>query len=123
DTLRARAVPTAILLRPSSNRRFIESHLRDVELRSGSINDTVSLLQAVVGVSHVIHCAGATKARRNSEFFEINQVGTRNLLNALNSQAARVQRFVHISSLAAAGPATPANPARETDLPQPVSAY
>jgi nucleoside-diphosphate-sugar epimerase len=123
DSLRARAIPTAILLRSTSNRQFIEPQLKEFDVRTGSINDPSSLSAAIKDITHVIHCAGATKARRNSEFFEINQQGTRNLLDALNGSSVRIERFVHISSLAAFGPAVPSSPARETDTPHPVSVY
>jgi nucleoside-diphosphate-sugar epimerase len=77
----------------------------------------------MAGVTHVIHCAGATKAHPTSEFYTINQGGTRNVMTAVNAQAGRVERVVHISSLAAAGPAVREQPAREADTPHPVSAY
>ena len=121
DALRARNLDTAILLRPSSSRNFIAAHLPKVEIRTGSIDDSESLRQAMTDVTHVIHCAGATKARRNPEFYEVNQVGTRNVVAAAN--AAKATRLIHISSLAAAGPATPEKPAREDDPPHPVSEY
>jgi nucleoside-diphosphate-sugar epimerase len=138
DSLRARAISTAILLRSTSNRQFIQHHIADsspspreeragrgadFKLLSGSITDPSSLPDALTGITHVIHCAGATKAQSNSEFFEINQQGTRNLLDAINSYGARIERFIHISSLAAFGPAVPNSPARESDTPQPVSTY
>jgi nucleoside-diphosphate-sugar epimerase len=94
-----------------------------IELRSGSISDRASLDKALEGITHVIHCAGCTRARRNSEFYDINQAGTRNVVEAVNARHDQLQRFVHVSSLAAAGPATPAAPARETDPPAPVSEY
>ena len=123
ETLRARGLATAVLLRPTSNRSFIEPHLPDVEVRSGSIGDPESVQQAMAGITHVIHCAGVTKACRVSEFYAVNQGGTRNVIEAVNAQGGRVERVVHISSLAAAGPATPEKPARETDPPHPVSQY
>lgn len=123
DSLRARGLPTAVLLRPTSNRRFIESHLPQVEVRSGSVGDPASLEQAMAGITHVIHCAGATKARPTSEFYTINQGGTRNVITAVNAQGGQVERVVHISSLAAAGPAVREQPAREADAPHPVSEY
>ena len=89
----------------------------------GSIGDPASLQHAMAGITHVIHCAGLTKARRRSEFYEVNQVGTRNVVAAINAQAGRVERLVHISSLAAVGPALPEAPAREADPPHPVSDY
>ena len=121
DSLRARRLDTVILLRPASDKRFITAHLPNIEVRSGSIDNPVSLEKAMTGVTHVIHCAGATKARHNAEFYQVNQIGTRNVVSAANAQ--RIKRLIHISSLAAAGPALPENPAREDDVPQPVSEY
>ncbi len=94
-----------------------------MEVRSGSVCEARTLPVALEGITHVIHCAGAVKARRNSEFYEVNQGGTRNLVEAVNAQPGGAQRFVHVSSMAAAGPGTPARPRRETDPPQPVSEY
>lgn len=91
-------------------------------MREGSLGDVASLGAALGGVSHVIHCAGATKARRASDFDGVNRVGTRNLVQAVNTSAG-VQRLVHVSSLAAAGPSALCRPRREMDPPQPVSAY
>ena len=78
----------------------------------------------MAGITHVIHCAGATKACRLAEFYEVNQGGTRNVVDAVNAQAGRVQRLVHISSLAAAGPARCRNsPRARRTRPSPVSEY
>ena len=123
DSLRRRGLATALLLRPTSNHRFIASHLPDVELRPGSIGDPESLRHAMAGITHVIHCAGATRAGRVSGFYEVNQTGTRNVVSAVNGQQGQMQRLVHISSLAAAGPAVPEKPAHEEDAPHPVSEY
>ncbi len=123
DSLSARGIPTAVLLRPGSDRRFLKRHLPHLEVRPGSINEPESLRRAVDGVTHVIHCAGCTRATRASGFYDTNHVGTRNVVDAANAHAARVQRVVHISSLAAAGPATASQPAREEDPPRPVSEY
>ncbi|MGO8677037.1 MAG: NAD-dependent epimerase/dehydratase family protein [Limisphaerales bacterium] len=119
DTLRAHELPAAILLRPSANRRFIQSHLSYAEVRSGAITDPASLSQAMTGITHVIHCAGCTRAARISDFYEVNQGGTANVVQAANAQPG-FRRLVHLSSLAACGPA---NPAREEDDPHPVSDY
>jgi nucleoside-diphosphate-sugar epimerase len=123
DSLRARGLKTVLLLRPTSNTQFIASHLPAVEQRPGSISDPESLRQAMAGITHVIHCAGATKANRVSGFYEANHTGTRNVVSAVNAQGGQVQRLVHISSLAAAGPALRDAPAREVDPPRPVSEY
>ena len=123
DKLSSRGVATAVLLRPSSNRRFLQPHLPAIDIRPGSISDPESLRSAMSDVTHVVHCAGCVRASRVSEFYDINHSGTRNVVEALNLHGSRVQRFVHVSSLAAAGPATPSRPAREEDTPRPVSEY
>ena len=123
DCLRARGIATVLLLRPTSNKRFIESHLPHVELRLGSVTDPKSVLQAMQDVTHVIHCAGCTKALRVEEFYAVNQAGTRHVVEAVNQQQGRIERLVHLSSLAAGGPALPSQPAREDDPPRPVSEY
>lgn len=123
DRLCETGLPAVALLRPESPRRFIQHRLREIEVRSGSISDPASLEAALEGVTHVIHCAGAVRALRPQDFFTINQLGTRNVVEAINRRGAQVQRLVHISSLSARGPATPASPARESDPPQPVSVY
>src|SRR5512142_3014873 len=123
DLLFARGIPAAALLRSSSNRRFIESHGAGLDVRTGSIDDPRSIAAALEGVTHVLHCAGCTKALRLSDFDRVNRHGTRHVVDAVNAQGGRIQRLVLVSSLAAAGPASPGAPAREGDPPHPVSAY
>jgi dihydroflavonol-4-reductase len=123
DCLVARGIPATVLLRPGSDRTFLRNHLSHLEIRQGYINEPESLLRAVDGVTHVIHCAGCTRASRVSGFYDTNHLGTRNVVEAVNALGARVERLVHISSLAAAGPATASQPAREEDAPRPVSEY
>lgn len=122
DCLRAEHVPVAILLRPTSDTRFIARHLGEVEARRGSIGEPGSVEQALEGVTHVIHCAGAVRALSEADFYTVNQRGTHHVVQAVN-RASTVRRLVHISSLAAAGPASAAAPVRENEPPRPVSAY
>jgi nucleoside-diphosphate-sugar epimerase len=122
DQLVARGFPTRVLLRPNSSRRFIRERLPNVETTQGEFADMVSLSNALAGATHVIHCAGAVKACRASDFFQANQVATRNLVQAFN-KTPHAERFILISSLAAAGPALPLAPAREGQPENPVSVY
>jgi nucleoside-diphosphate-sugar epimerase len=122
DVLRARTIPTAILLRSTSNTRFIGSEAPYFERSAGSVLEQSTLDKALEGITHVIHCAGCTKASRYREYYEVNHIGTRNVVQAIN-RASSVQRLVHISSLAVTGPATPENPAREDTPLRPISEY
>src|SRR5688572_10443409 len=123
DVLVERQIPVVALLRSSSNRGFIAEQLDKIEVRSGGIDDPGSLDTALAGVTHVIHCAGATKALSALDFFAVNHGGTRNLIAAVNRRGMQIQRLVHVSSLAAAGPATSDRPKSESDESRPVSDY
>lgn len=123
DTLHARGIPSVCLLRPTSDKRFIGSHLAEMETRTGSILDPDSLAKALESITHVMHCAGCTKASRYAEYYEVNYCGTRNLVEAINRQSSFIRRLVHISSLAVTGPATQQSPAREDSPLQPISEY
>jgi nucleoside-diphosphate-sugar epimerase len=123
DSLRARGLETVVLLRATSNTRFILPHLPDLEVRLGSITDPASLRASLADITHVIHCAGATRALRTAHFTEANQVGTRNVVEAIAGAGHCVERLVHLSSLAAVGPALPERPADEEQTPAPVSDY
>lgn len=123
DLLVERGIPAAILIRPASSRRFIEPRLSRVDVRVGSISEPVSLPAALEGITHVIHCAGCTKAIGSAEYYRINRDGTRNLVDAVNRRQNEIQRFILISSLAASHPARAAAPAREDEKPAPVTEY
>lgn len=123
DALRARDIPVVALLRPTARTTLLQHRLGELEIRHGSITEPASLLPAFQDVTHVVHCAGCTKALRLAAFREVNQQGTRNVVEAVNRQGGRVQRLVHISSVAAGRPALPDAPAREDDAPAPVSEY
>jgi nucleoside-diphosphate-sugar epimerase len=123
DSLRARDLPTAVLLRPHSNQSFLRPHLPHLDVRNGSLGDPQSLAAALQDVTDVIHCAGSVRALRVSQFYEVNQAGTRRLVEAINARPGQIRRLVHISSLAAGRPATPDKPAREDDPANPVSEY
>lgn len=123
DHLVQAGVPVRLLLRASSPRQWIAPHLGKVEVQEGALDAPETLKPALEGVSHVIHCAGATKALDREGYFRVNHAGTLNLVAAINRQAGRLERLVHISSLAVTGPATAARPARETDPPRPLTDY
>jgi nucleoside-diphosphate-sugar epimerase len=123
ERLCARGLDTVILLRPESSRRFLEPNLARAEVRLGSLGDDASLRGALRDVTHVIHAAGCIKALRTREFYNVNQAGTRALVQAIATQGGRVRRLVHLSSQAAVGPAGTDRPAREEDEPRPVSEY
>jgi len=123
DRLLQQQISVVALLRAASDRSFIADQLGKIEVRTGGMDQPASLDAALEGITHVIHCAGATKALNAEGFFAVNQLGTRQLVQAVNRRGSQIQRFVHISSLAVAGPATSDQPKHESDEPKPVSDY
>jgi nucleoside-diphosphate-sugar epimerase len=123
DELLARRFGVAVLLRPTSSRRFLQHQIGSVQVCDGSISDPASLRRALEGVTHVIHCAGATRAARSEDYYLTNQVGTRNVLDAIQDQKGAIRRLIHISSLAVSGPAIAARPAAEDSPTRPISEY
>jgi nucleoside-diphosphate-sugar epimerase len=95
----------------------------DVDVAVGDCSRPETLAEAVQRVSIVVHAAGLTKARRPREYYEVNHIGTRNMLEACARYNPSIEKFILLSSLAAAGPARDGRPLRESDLPHPVSDY
>ncbi|MEK6699038.1 MAG: NAD-dependent epimerase/dehydratase family protein [Nitrospirota bacterium] len=109
------------LVRDTARLRWLTG--RGVNIVRGDCSDPASLVAAVKDVSVVFHAAGLTKARRPREYYEVNHLGTRNLLEACNSYNPGIGKFILVSSLAAAGPSPDGKPVRDIDAPRPVSDY
>lgn len=122
DVLRAEGMGVRALLRPGSDRSFIQSQLPGITVCDGSIGEPDALDRALQGASHVIHCAGATRALGARGFFEVNEAGTRHVVDAVNRHGS-IRRLAHISSLAAVGAATRERPLTDADPPRPNSTY
>jgi nucleoside-diphosphate-sugar epimerase len=77
----------------------------------------------VKGVSLVFHCAGLTKAQHAGDYYRVNHLGTKNLLEACAQYNPGLEKFILVSSQAAAGPSSDGRPVGDSDKPQPVSDY
>jgi nucleoside-diphosphate-sugar epimerase len=94
-----------------------------IEFVHGDCNDENSLEKAVRGVDWVFHLAGVTKAVKEETYFEVNGLGTQNLIHACLENNPRLQKFIYISSQAAAGPSRNGFNKKESDPCEPVSSY
>jgi len=52
------------------------------EIRPGNLKNKGLLVRALSGVDTVVHMAALTKSTRESDYFEVNVSGTKNLINA-----------------------------------------
>lgn len=103
------------LVRPGSDRRFLES--LGVEIVTGDLNDPATLPAAVRGVTHLIHCAARVGDWGPVIDYQRDNVGgLQNLLSAFAS-ALRPVHVVHISTLGV----YPARDHHQTDESTPVN--
>jgi nucleoside-diphosphate-sugar epimerase len=121
--LRAGDHEVSVLLRRTSNTRFISRHIAEVSVYYGSLDDVSVLTKAMSGSEAVIHCAGITKALHSSDFYRVNQAGTCAIVMAANACRESVRHLIYISSLAVSGPGIPGCPAEEASEPRPVTFY
>ena len=94
-----------------------------VEFVVGDCREKTSLQEAVQDVDWVFHLAGAIMAVHEQTFFEVNGLGTRNLVQACIEHNTRLKKFIYLSSQAAAGPFPGGGRKKESDPCEPVSPY
>lgn len=70
----------------------------------------------------VIHTAGIVHSYIENEFYKVNSVGTKNLINNLKNKFSQIH-FILVSSLAASGPSLEGAIRNEDILDLPISAY
>lgn len=109
------------LVRRSSNTAFLDG--LGVELAYAVLERGEGLREAVRGVDAVVHGAAITKGRSEAEFMEVNDGGTRQLLEATLAEAPGVTRFVLVSSLEVLGPSPDGEPLGEDAPPRPITRY
>ena len=121
EALIRKGVQVRCLLRKTSDWKWLKG--LPIEFAHGDCNDKTSLEKAVRGVDWVFHLAGVTKAIKEETYFEVNGLGTRNLIHACLENNPRLQKFIYISSQAAAGPSRNGRNKKELDPCEPVSFY
>ena len=122
DALLARGVPVRALVRPETDRRWLDPSR--VEFALGDVGDSAgedALVRAATGCDVVYHVAGITQARTKGAFTRVNAEGAGRMGRA--ASRAQVARFVLVSSLAAGGPSRAGRPRTEGDADAPVGGY
>ncbi len=95
----------------------------DVQVIQGDCTRPETLVDAVQGVSLVFHCAGLTKALQARDYYNVNHLGTKNLLDACVRHNPGIEKFILVSSQAAAGPSLDGCPVDDSNISHPVSDY
>jgi nucleoside-diphosphate-sugar epimerase len=113
-------VSVTCLIRSTSNISSLKDF--DVSFVLGDILEKETLFAATADADVVYHLAGAEESYTNQTYFDVNEGGTRNLIEAC-AQAPTPPTLIHVSSIAAAGPSDPRELKKESDPPHPVSVY
>jgi nucleoside-diphosphate-sugar epimerase len=94
-----------------------------VEFVVGNCQEKDSLKPGVKDVDQVFHLAGVTAAFKENTYYEVNALGTENLVQACIENNPRLEKFIYLSSQAAAGPCRTGGKKKESDPCEPVSPY
>ena len=121
-----RGFETWAAVRKSSSREYLQDErIKFIELNLSSKEQLMEQLKPHQ-FDYVVHAAGVTKCLNKDDFRRINTEGTKNLADALIALQMPLKRFVFVSSLSIFGAIREQQPyeeIRETDTPQPNTAY
>ena len=121
-----RGFETWAAVRKSSSREYLQDErIKFIELNLSSKEQLVEQLRPHQ-FDYVVHAAGVTKCLNKQDFHRINTEGTKHLVDALLELQMPLKRFVFISSLSIFGAIREQQPyeeIKETDTPQPNTAY
>ena len=121
-----RGFETWAAVRKSSSKAYLQDErINFIELNLSSKEQLLEQLKGK-GFDYVVHAAGVTKCLNKQDFSRINTLGTKNLVDALMEVGMPLKRLVFISSLSIFGAIKEQQPyeeIRETDSPQPNTAY
>jgi nucleoside-diphosphate-sugar epimerase len=117
-------------IRKSSSREFLkDSRINFIDLQYNNPEALKAQLRDHIGkfgkFHYIIHIAGLTKARYTSEFYNVNYLQTRQLVESLIDIDATPETFVLMSSLSVMGASEETNysPIKADDTPKPNTAY
>ena len=109
------------LIRKTSNLKWIAK--LPVRFVYGDVTNYQSIINVVKNMDYIFHCGGIVRAHKQNDFFQVNYLGTKNLLEASRQYNTDLKRFIYVSSQAAAGPSLDGVPITEEARPEPISNY
>jgi nucleoside-diphosphate-sugar epimerase len=112
-------------VRPSSDTRdLLHENIHIIHWDFNDVRGMADLLSNYK-IDYIIHNAGLTKSKKESEFFKVNAEYLENLCEAVSQSAMTLKKLVFVSSLAAYGPADfqPGGIVSNSSVPHPVTIY
>ena len=111
----------ACLVRGDSRRGILDG-LKIIQV-PGDYFRPETLLAAVREKDWIFHLGGVIKADDWDTYYQVNTVGTRNLVEACSAEVSGKPRLIYVSSIAASGPSPPDRLKRESDPCMPINFY
>lgn len=112
------------IARKSSNTEHLKTkNISIIIIDFADINDINLKISEMPQFSYIIHNAGATKALKNKDFYNINFGNTKRLIESLKEINKIPTKFIYISSLAAFGPTQKNKLISENSIPKPLTEY
>ena len=121
DQLLASGCTVHGLVRESSNLKWLDAS--KVQLHRVDLALPDFKVPAVEELDYVFHCAGLTKAKSRSGYFQVNATACSNLYEQCEKQASQIKSIVHLSSLAATGTSSQGSLVDEITPCKPVTFY
>ena len=109
------------LVRESSDLKWLDTsrvHLHKVDLARQDF-----IIPALEEYEYIFHCAGLTKAKSRSDYFQVNATACSNLYEQCKKRGGRIKNILHLSSLAATGPSSREKLVDEVTPCKPVTFY
>ena len=115
-----------VAVRPSSSKKYLtDERINFIHLDFDSKEQMVKAMNSL-RFDYVVHAAGVTKCINPQDFYRVNTLGTKNLVEALLELSMPLKRFVYVSSLSVFGNIREDYPHKDikaTDTPHPNTNY
>ncbi len=113
-------------MRKTSSHKYLNDHrIKFIEIDLSSEDKLIEVFKKH-SFNYIVHAAGVTKCLNHKDFFKVNTIGTKNLVNAIVKTNAPIEKFIFISSLSVFGDIHEQQPYKEideTDIPKPNTLY
>lgn len=115
-----------VAVRPTSSRKYLaDKRINFIHL---DFDDKLQMTGEMQGLrfDYVVHAAGVTKCINPDDFYRVNTLGTKNLVETLLQLNMPLKRFVYVSSLSVFGNIREEYPHKDimdTDVPKPNTNY
>ncbi len=107
-----------------THRNPIKVHHKKIKILNSSLDKLNELKNQLPSTFNaVIHCAGLTKSYLLEEFYKVNFLGTRNLIEFFINNNINIHHFIYISSISTCGPCKEKKPANEDTQCHPLKGY